>query len=100
MWKDRYKIEDKKDLDIVGFLTGIVALCSTFLILLKAGEIVPGLLLTFTLLALYAIVLLRNLKVLKSERYKKFYRWLAYSILIIYPFYMIGIIWLRYFYLP
>jgi len=98
MSTDRREIQDKKDLMFLGSVMLNIILISFGLIFFITGEVVPCLLLSYTLIAWYAIILLRNIEVIEPEQHKMAWRQWAYIILIIYPFYMIGMIWVYFFY--
>ncbi len=90
----RYKIEDRKGLDILCLGATLVAVGLFYWIFFKTGEVLPGFMVSFTLIAITAGIILANIDVIKSAQIRKSYRNIAYLALIIYPFYMGAILWM------
>ena len=94
--KDYFEIKDKRDLDFIGrnlLLQIVIIFLLFFLISGWVASAIFAFIFTFlTLLLIYAIIVLRNLKVIESEQYRKAYRWGAYGTLIVFSFFLIGMI--------
>jgi hypothetical protein len=105
MWKDTGKIEDRKDLNRVGFYIVVfsgISVCFGMLLtavirssfgwsIFYEQQMISWLFMVATMSLLYAIIVLRNLKVIESEQYRKIYRRSAYFVLVAYPFFVLWV---------